>query len=453
MSTPTFRPAPNPDGLRSSGVVVAVEPQLLERERDLDGFGALLARARDGGGALAMVEAPAGRGKTALLRALRTRAKDAGMEVLAATGAELERSFAFGVVRQLFEAVVDDELLTGAAARAAPIFALGEEPDPGGDVSHARLHGLFWLCANLAERRPVALVVDDAHWADLPSLRFLDLLARRVEDLPAVVAVATRPAEPGAEQDVLDGLLASPAARVFRPAPLSADAIARLAAEALGRAPDAAFAAAAAETTGGNALFVRELLRAAADDGLSGSAAEVEAVRRAAPETVTRMVVARLRRLSTQAGLVARAVAVLGERSALARVAELAEVSRAEATAAAEELVRAALMEPGRLVFAHPIVREAVLAGFAGAELRGWHRRAARLLADAGAREEEVAAQLVASEPEGDPWAADVLAQAGRRAGGRAAPPRGRARRAAGGGTARRGAARARRRRGPRGEP
>jgi hypothetical protein len=44
-------------------------------------------------------------------------------------------------------------------------------------------------------------------------MRFLDVLARRVEDLPVVLVVAARPAEPGAEQDILDALAAAPAAR------------------------------------------------------------------------------------------------------------------------------------------------------------------------------------------------------------------------------------------------
>ncbi len=394
---------------------MATHPQLLEREDDLQVLDALLAGARAGHGAVAFVEAPAGQGKTALLRALREAGEAAGMRVLSATGVELQRDFAFGVVRQLFEPLVDDELLAGAAALAAPIFSVAEA-DEGAAASHARLHGLFWLCANLAERHPLVLVVDDAHWADAPSLRFLDVLARRVEDLPVVVAIGTRPDEPGAEQALLDGLLEVPAARILRPAPLSATAVARLAADALGGAPDPAFAAAAAESTGGNALFVRELLRAAAEDGLTGCAGDTDAIRRAAPGTVTRMVVARLRRLSPDAQAVARAIAVLGERATVARVAQISGIPRPDALAGADALAGTGLLEGERLAFVHPIVREAVHAGMAGAELRAWHGAAARLLATAAARDDEIAPHLLATEPEGDPWAAGVLLRAGRRA-------------------------------------
>ena len=396
-------------------MVLVADQQLLEREHDLTELEGLLAGARAGRGALALVEGPAGQGKTALLRALRSAADAADMRVLTATGGELQRDFAFGVARQLFEPVVSDELLAGAAGLAGPIFSVSEDEEVAG-VSHARLHGLFWLCANLAERQPLVLVVDDAHWADPPSLRFLDVLARRVEDLAAVVAVGTRPAEPGAEQALLDGLLEVPATRTFRPAPLSAGAIAQLAAGALGQEPDPAFTAAAAASTGGNALFERELLRAARDAGLSGSAQDARAVQDGAPETVTRMVAARLRRASEEARAVARAVAVLGDRTTIARVAQLADISRAAAQAGADTLARSGLLEPDRLTFVHPIVREAVRTGFAGAELRAWHGAAARLLADARAGDDEVAMHLLASEPDGQAWAADVLTRAGRRA-------------------------------------
>ena len=57
------------------------------------------------------------------------------------------------------------------------------------------LHGLYWLAANFASRRPTLLVVDDLHWADEPSLRWLVYLARRLEGLPVLLLIGTRPPE------------------------------------------------------------------------------------------------------------------------------------------------------------------------------------------------------------------------------------------------------------------
>src|SRR4051794_33688959 len=105
--------------------------ELLERGDELREADDLLAAAREGAGRTLLVEGPAGIGKSALLRAIRQRGPDDGLAVLGARGAELEREFSFGVVRQLYEPAVAthngserDALLTGAAHLAAP--AIGE---------------------------------------------------------------------------------------------------------------------------------------------------------------------------------------------------------------------------------------------------------------------------------------------------------------------------------------
>ena len=79
--------------------------------------------------------------------------------------------------------------LLGAAGRAPP--TAGEAAAP--DASFTVLHGLYWLCANLAGDEPLVLTVDDAHWADAPSLRFLAFLLPRLEELSLALVVATRP--------------------------------------------------------------------------------------------------------------------------------------------------------------------------------------------------------------------------------------------------------------------
>src|SRR5439155_24738504 len=81
-----------------------------------------------------------------------------------------------GLTGRLF----DDEQLTGAAS---------------GDVSFAVLHGLYWLAANLAERGPAAIVIDDLHWTDAQTLRWLAYLERRLEGLPLLVVIGSRPPE------------------------------------------------------------------------------------------------------------------------------------------------------------------------------------------------------------------------------------------------------------------
>src|SRR3954452_17380079 len=134
---------------------------LVEREREGAALAALLDAAPGGEGRVAWIEGPAGIGKSTLLAEARRHAAETGAQVLAARGSELEREFPFGVVRQLFEAVVGDRerTLAGAAAPAAAV--LGDAGMSEGDVSFAALHGLFWVALNLAADGPLFLAIDD----------------------------------------------------------------------------------------------------------------------------------------------------------------------------------------------------------------------------------------------------------------------------------------------------
>ena len=92
-----------------------------------------------------------------------------------------------------------DLLLAGAAGLAGPIVT----STATGDASSrfAVLHGLYWLLARLADAAPLLLVVDDGQWLDEPSQEWLRYLLVRLDDLPVLVVLATRPV-PGAAQVV-----------------------------------------------------------------------------------------------------------------------------------------------------------------------------------------------------------------------------------------------------------
>ena len=146
---------------------------LLEREAELAALEAMLGAAQAGDGRMVVVEGSSGIGKTRLLAAARALAVAAEFEVLTARGGELEGEFAFGIVRQLFEAPLATattelraELLAGAAGLCASLFASAPTTasGEGAESSFAMLHGLYWLAANFASRTPTLLVVDDLHW-------------------------------------------------------------------------------------------------------------------------------------------------------------------------------------------------------------------------------------------------------------------------------------------------
>ena len=215
---------------------------LLERDHELERIQDRLHQAAEGRGGALVVEGPAGIGKTTLLAAARGAAEDGGFRVLRGRGAELEREFAFGAVRQLFEPLLGQastaeraSLLDGPAGLAARLLRLPGARTPTDDAapdapdpSFAVLHGLYWLCANLEAHGPVALTLDDAHWADAPSLRFLAFLLPRLEELHIAMLLAARPAETGEAGRLLAALTMDPASETVRLGPLTDAGVAAL---------------------------------------------------------------------------------------------------------------------------------------------------------------------------------------------------------------------------------
>jgi DNA-binding CsgD family transcriptional regulator len=404
-------------------VAAATEP-LLERNEELARIESALAEARTGRGRFLVIEGPAGMGKTALLEAARTAAAEGGMRVLRSRGTELERNFAFGVVRQLVEPPLVEaseleraELLQGAAGVAGGLLGLPgaaaaeSAPSSGVDPSFAILHGLYWLCANLAAGGPLCLVVDDGHWADAASLRYLAFLLTRLEELEAALVVATRPREatPGAE--LLATVTTDPFAEVIRLSPLTRAAVAQLLEAKVGATPDPAVVETCMRVTRGTPFLVRELVDAVSEGGI-GSAVQ----------TVGRSVGLRLQRLPEHAGRLARALAVL-EQSDLLQAARLAGLEELEAADVADLLATAGILESGRpLAFVHPIVRDGIYSGLSRTERAQGHRRAAELFAEQAGASAHVAQHLLASEPAADGWVVERLVEAACAAGKQGAP-------------------------------
>ncbi|MDO9355367.1 MAG: AAA family ATPase, partial [Solirubrobacteraceae bacterium] len=247
---------------------------LIERDAPIRRLRALAAQAAGGAGSCVVIEGGAGIGKTALLRHLRDETTGLGLRVLSATGADLERDHAFGIARQLLEPLwrglgTEERatLLDGPAALARPLVELTPAPVPlstgvgasqrggiaGAVEAQSVLHGTSWLIGTLAEQSPLMLVVDDAHWADEPSLDLLAYVARRLADLPVLLVIARRPV-------ALGDAVVDPPGEHLRLQPLSASGIGAVAEAVLGPGQGAGLAEACLAATGGNPLYVRALL-------------------------------------------------------------------------------------------------------------------------------------------------------------------------------------------------
>lgn len=408
------------------------EFSLLEREAEITSLAEEFERACAGSGRVVLVEGEAGIGKSSLLAELKARASASGAAVLAARGGELERDFAYGVVRQLFEplfrtadATRRRRLLQGAAEMAAPILGFSEATAGGllgTDASLAANHGLYWLTSNLSEDAPLLLLVDDAHWCDVASLLFLHYLGLRIEGLTVLVALGLRLAQPGSSWELLDALRDLRDSASVRPSRLSPAAAAQVIRRSTGQQPHASFLAACQEATGGNPFLLGELLRAFEPEGLRPDEGAADRIRGLGPRSISRSVLGRLAVMWPEAVALARAVAVLDTDAELAHAAALADIPLEQAAAAADALTDADVLAAGRpLRFTHPIIRQAVYEDMAERRRALDHGRAAAILGTRG-QPERAAVHLLATEPAGDPHVVSRLRGAAQRSLERGAP-------------------------------
>lgn len=387
---------------------------LLERDDALAAVGDAVSGAASGRGRVVVVEAAAGLGKSALLAVARQRGAAAGLRVLTATGGEIEREIPWVVARELLRPVLPEAGVRHPAAAAALGHGRADVEDP-----LAPLQPLTELCAELAEQRPLLLLVDDAHWADVGSARWLAYLAARVPELPLALVVSARPTDPR-RPEALDRLGQRDGVRTVPLSALSPEAVGRLVREAV-PAADAPLCSACWEATSGNPFLVAELVRELGD----ATAPTPGLVQELALAGVGRALRRRLGAAGEQATSLARAVAVLGAECDAYDAVALAGLDR-EAGAAAADVLRAAdlLVDRGlgRVAFAHPLLRVAAERAVPTGRRSLLHLQAARHLARSAGTVQQVGAQLLAVEPADDPWVREQLVAAADEAQAAAAP-------------------------------
>ena len=383
------RPLPLPPALAHEA-----QAPLVGRDEQLAQLRAAWRQARLGSAAAVTVEGEAGSGKTRLLVALADDARADGVTVLAgrcledgvvafAPFTEALRPYVVGAAGSLPEWVV------GELARLLPELEPVAGP-PEGEPQFAR-HRLFEAVAatigHAARHAPVLLIVEDLHWADPATVEMLAHVMRTVAGSPLLVAGSLR--DDGGETPSLPALLGDlqRERRLERVvlAGLSEEATHALADACLGAPASPDLATAVYGRTGGNPLFVEELVRhlveshpGASDDSL------VVAAGADVPRGVRSVIDRRLARLPEPAGQAVRLAAVIGEEFALADVAAACEVSDEALADTLDAAFITGLVEeagdPGTFRFGHALVREAVVAGVSSTRRALLHRRISEVL-------------------------------------------------------------------------
>ncbi len=349
------------------------------REAELAAVAASVHTAAAGQAQVVWIEGAAGSGKTALLREVLARLP-AAWQVLRAEADELAADVPLGV-------------LTGLAPiGACDAFAAGME--------------LLALLGAAQDAGPVAVVVEDLHWADAASCQALLTVARRLDRDKVVFLISSRP---GPRADGWERFSLDPdrCLRVVLGG-LSVAEVSELARRA-GKALSPRHAGRLHRHTGGQALYLRTLLSELTNEQLTVSDGVLPAPRSLASATV-----AQLATLPPDARQLAAALSVVNQRSALGEVGRIAGLR--EPTPALESLLTTGFVtwEPGEMhtpvQFTHPLYRAAVYNDLSPIRRQALHRAAAQVL-DAGAA---LAHRVAAADQVDDQLADDVEAAAQR---------------------------------------
>ncbi|GAA3677635.1 hypothetical protein GCM10022267_75590 [Lentzea roselyniae] len=395
-------------------------PELVGRRKELDRVAATLDGAEANAPAVLLLEGVTGIGKTTLLNAAADIARARGFQVGKASASRLEKELPFAVTRQVFEDVLGD--LTGdeieAVIRTAGsrgygvINATPADPLNGFEDMdvHQAFQGLHRLISALSRRGPLCFIVDDLQWTDVPSLRWLNYLVRRVVRMPLAVMMSRTT---GVYPD--DPLLVAELdfyAERLKLGGFADDEIAMLTQQLLGAEPSPGFVAACAETTGRNPFILNHLLTTMRHRAARPDESAARDLSHHGPEDLGDSVLARLNRQSPVLVRIARIIAVL-EPPGIELTAAVAEVGHPEAADAVRQLIgMGMLVDQGRPKFTHSMIQTAVVNAVSHTERDELHARAARHLHEVQAPDLLVAKHVRRTTAKLGSWAAATLGRA-----------------------------------------
>ncbi|MER6413847.1 ATP-binding protein [Streptomyces humidus] len=417
------------------GPTAAVSAPLWERDEEVAAIVQAVERLcadRSASGHLLVLRGEAGFGKTALLAETRRIAEARGCSVWSARGGETLRSVPFNVVRQLLQPALlalhpeeAREYLGDWYDIAGPALGIAE-PGEGHADPQGVCDGLVAAVTRLARGDyPLVLLIDDAHWVDQESLRWLAAFAEHLDELPVLVVVARRPGEvTGDAAGHLDAVGEAAGRSVTSLSALTPAAVAGLTRATLGAHAEAAFCREVWAVTDGNPYETVELLAKVRDRELApseSSATELRPLNRAARGGG---LVDRLEKLGVDATKFAMAAAILGADISVAQAARLAGLGREEAVRCAELLRNARILtEPdpgaapaddGGLEFVHPLIATAVYESIPGGLRTAMHGIAAQVVTDAGKGLAAASRHLLQVHEEGDEELVEQLREAAR---------------------------------------
>jgi DNA-binding CsgD family transcriptional regulator len=381
-----------------------VSPPIRGRAGELKVIGALVTALVQGRGGVLVIEGPPGIGKSRLLTEAMALADKAGVRTLFGAAFEYQQTVPFFA-------------LFMATLRAVP---------PVGDADALRRLGgsadlRYWVVHDLADaihaaatQTPLAIVLEDIHWADNGTLLALRSLAGARPNVPVlwVLTARTGAGGPGVQETV--SVLQRSHAAVLRVGAMSPSAVADMVQDAVRANADESLLTLAAKAHG-NPFLVGELVGGLDEEGrLNVSGGRAVARGHALPRRLSASMQQRLDLLSPGAGEVVRVAAVLPDRFSAALLAAMLERQPASLLSAVQEAVRADLLveDNEELRFRHDLLRETTRQSLPQSLRRAMERQSASIMLGMGADPAEVATQLARSAEPRDREAISALRQA-----------------------------------------
>lgn len=368
------------------------EHPMVGRDGELTQLRSAWDRAARGAGNTIFVGGEAGIGKSRLMRALAQVVDEAGGRALwghASPDSTAAYQPLTDVIKAGLPAIarddIDDVWLASVAgvvpevARLRPAASALAEIDA--DRGAQRLREAFTRTIEaIARRRPTLIVIEDLHWADSDTLDAVAYLARRVRGSHVLLALTHRSEEtPLAHplREMRRTLLGEHRASTLALSSLAPDAVRRLVAHAVADVPDSV-AEGLTRASGGNPLFLTQLLRSLAEQGVGAAEASYAS-------GMDELIERRLERLAPEARAALDVGALIDERFTLEELAATLRADEAAVSESVDKLLDGRYLRwtslPGfSLTFSHQLLRDAVVRRIPGRGREALHRRIAAVL-------------------------------------------------------------------------
>ena len=381
-----------------------VAPALVGRDGELGELLAGLDDAVSGSGRLFLLTGDPGIGKSRLAFEVAARARDRGFKVAWGRCWEAGGAPAYWPWVQSLRACVrgvGGEELRAQLGAGAPFVAqivaevaeilpdVRPPPPAGAEAARFRLFdAVATFLRNAGAGQPLMLVLDDLHAADAPSILLLRFVARDLGDARVFVLGACRDSELDRGHPLVAALAElsrEPATRHLRMPGLTEADVGRLIQQTAGVVAEDSVAVAVHRYTEGNPLFVGEVVRLLAAEGRLERIDDPAGLRLAIPEGIREVIGRRVARLPEECGRMLGLASVLGREFSLPPLARLSGVPAGELLDILDESIAVRVVAeipgaPGRLRFAHALIRDIVYESIPAGQRLRLHQRAGEAL-------------------------------------------------------------------------